>query len=193
MSITPTGDITGALAAFRIEVGPQAGEDVPVLLPVVTIGRAGQNDIVVPDDSVSTTHARLEYLDGEWRLTDLDSKNGTFAEGTRLAPQVPTPVPFGATVRFGATRLVFRPVEAADPDAARSAFTPREREQTIRERRSGFRFPVWLLLLVLVLIALALLLFGLLGPEPVETPQPVEVTPAAVHPPPPFGIAPKPT
>lgn len=187
MSITPTGDITGALAAFRIEVGPQAGEDVPVRLPVVTIGRASQNDIVVPDDSVSTTHARLEYIDGQWRLTDLDSKNGTFAEGVKLAPQVPTPVPFGTTLRLGAARLVFRSVENADPDAARAAYTPPEREKTIRERRSGFRFPVWLLLILLVLIALALLLFGLPGPEPVETPQPVETTPAAVHPPPAAG------
>jgi hypothetical protein len=179
MSITPTGDLGGALAAFRVQTGPQTGEDVPVRLPVVTIGSAGQNDIVVADDSVSSTHARLEFANGNWRITDLESRNGTFAEGERLAALIPTPLSYGSTVRLGGARLLFRAVEDADPDAARSSYTPPEARPTIRGRRSGFRLPVWLLILLLVLVVAALVLFGWLASEPTTVPAP-GTTPAAV-------------
>jgi hypothetical protein len=158
MSITPTGDRSGALAALGIQVGPQAGEEVPIRLPVVSIGRGRQNDIVLVDDSVSTTHARLEFGAGAWRITDLNSVNGTYVEGIRLAPEVPTPLPYGSSVRFGGAKLHFRAVEAADPEAARASYTPPPRQSTLRERRSGMRIPVWLVVLLLVLVVISALL-----------------------------------
>lgn len=170
MSIPPTGDRSGALAAFGIQAGPNSGEEVPIRLPVVSIGRGSKNDLVLADDSVSTTHARLEYENGAWRLTDLESANGTFVESVRLAPQVPTPLSYGSTVRFGGTRLHFRGVEAADPDAARASYTPPPAATTVRERRTGFRLPVWLVVLLLVLIALTFFLFGWVWTDPVVVP-----------------------
>jgi pSer/pThr/pTyr-binding forkhead associated (FHA) protein len=183
MSIIPTGDRSGALAALGVQVGPQAGEEVPIHLPVVTIGKGKQSDIVLPDDSISSTHARLEYDQGAWRITDLNSTNGTYVESVRLAPQVPTPLPFGASVRLGGVKLHFRAVETADPEAARAAYTPPPRETTIRERKDGFRLPVWLLLLLLVLVVLAaLLVYGWLwtgpGAEPIPASEPVPAAPA---------------
>jgi pSer/pThr/pTyr-binding forkhead associated (FHA) protein len=174
MSITPTGDPSGALAAFGVQVGPQAGAEVPIRLPVVSIGRGSQNDIVITDDSVSTMHARLEYRDGAWRITDLDSRNGTYVEGLRLAPEVPTPLAYGSTVRFGGARVHFRHVEHADPEAARANYAEPRPQETIRTRRSGFRLPVWLLALILVLLALAALILGWLWSAPPPTaPTPV--------------------
>jgi pSer/pThr/pTyr-binding forkhead associated (FHA) protein len=186
MSITPTGDPTGALAAFGVQVGPQAGDEVPIHLPVVSVGRASQNDIVIPDDSVSTTHSRLEYQDGAWRITDLGSKNGTYVEGVRLAPEVPTPLPFGSTVRFGGTRLHFRPVQNADPEKARASYSAPPPPETIRTRRSGFRLPVWLLAVILILLAIAALVLGWLWTEPLPTAPP---TTAALYTSP--GVAPR--
>jgi hypothetical protein len=176
-SITPAGDRPGALAAFAVQMGPEVGGELPVLLPVVSIGKGKQNDIVLPDDSVSTTHARLEFQDGAWRLTDLNSTNGTYVESVRLAPQVPTPLPYGSSVRFGGARLHFRPVETADPEQARASYTPPPKQATIRERPTGLRIPVWLLILLVVLIALAILLFGWLT---VPAPQPVPTAPVTV-------------
>lgn len=158
MSITPRGDHSGALAAFGIQAGPHVGEEVPIRLPVVRIGRGGANDIVLEDDSVSATHARLEFEHGDWRITDLQSVNGTFVEGIKLAPEVQTPLPYGSTVRFGGVRLHFRPVEQADPEAARAEYTPPRAQTPIREQSSGFRFPVWLAVLVLILLVLVGLL-----------------------------------
>ncbi|MEW5928527.1 MAG: FHA domain-containing protein, partial [Gemmatimonadota bacterium] len=187
MEITPLGDRSGALAAFGIQSGAQAGKEVPIRLPVVRIGRAAGNDVVIPDDSVSATHARLEFDQGAWRITDLESTNGTYVEGVRLAPQVPTPLGYGASVRFGGIPLHFRAVETADPAAARAQYVEPERAPTIREAGSGGRrIPVWLVLLLLVLLAVAVVLFTTFNPAgdppapaPTEQPAPASQTPAA--------------
>ena len=45
--------------------------------PSLTIGRADQNDLVVRQPVVSLLHARIEYRNGRFVLTDL-SANGTY-------------------------------------------------------------------------------------------------------------------
>ncbi|MBV9108566.1 MAG: FHA domain-containing protein, partial [Gemmatimonadetes bacterium] len=82
----------GPLASFGVAAGPRYGEQIPVPAPVVTIGRGGDADVVIDDDSVSAKHARLEFDLGAWRITDLNSTNGTAIEGVKLAPDVPTPL-----------------------------------------------------------------------------------------------------
>ena len=177
---------TGPLASFSMAAGPRYGEDLPVPKPVVTIGRAAGQDLVLDDDSVSASHARLEFDMGAWRLTDLGSVNGTSVEGTKLAPNVPTPLPYGATVRFGGVRLTFREVAEADPHAARAEYVAPEPKTTLKDERRGFRFPVWLAVLLLVLLAVAaffLVQSGALGGgEPV--PVPAAPAPAAQTAPP---------
>ncbi len=171
MEIRPIGDRSGALAAFGVQIGPQTGHEVPILSPVAYIGRGSQNDVVIEDDSVSTRHAVLEFDSGGWRLTDLNSTNGTSIEGVRLAAEVPTPLPYGATVRFGGVRLHFRPVDEADPAAARAQYAPPPPPQRLAEQRTGFRLPVWVVLLLLLLVALAVFIFGwMIEPAPVPVP-----------------------
>lgn len=50
----------------------------------VTIGRGGQNLVVIDDERVSRQHAVLECLEGSWWLRDLGSVNGTFHDGVRI-------------------------------------------------------------------------------------------------------------
>ncbi len=150
-SLAPSGR-PGHLASLALMAGPRYGEELPVPSPVVTLGRAAGCDVVIDDDSVSGQHARLEYDLGAWRITDLQSINGTAVEGVKLAPNVPTPLPYGATVRMGGVQLQFREAEGADVDAARAGYVPAEAPRTLREERTGARFPLWLLLVV-VLIA----------------------------------------
>jgi pSer/pThr/pTyr-binding forkhead associated (FHA) protein len=101
----------GALANFVVKSGALKGQRLTVRTPVVNIGRADYNDIVLPDESVSTTHAKLQRREGVWVLIDLDSTNGTYVDGdqvkgeTHLAP--------GANVRFGEIGLVFEPTDDA--------------------------------------------------------------------------------
>jgi len=48
------------------------------------IGRALDNDIVVTDASVSRHHAAIEAVNGNYKLRDLGSQNGTFIGGARI-------------------------------------------------------------------------------------------------------------
>ena len=77
--------------------------------PVVNIGRADYNDLVFPDESVSTTHAKLQRREGVWVLVDLDSTNGTFVDGDQVKGEVPLAP--GANVRFGEIATVFEPTD----------------------------------------------------------------------------------
>lgn len=160
MAGTSSGGEARALATLALQKGPAAGTEHPVRQPSVSIGRGSQNEVVLDDDSVSTTHARLEYEHGAWRITDLGSTNGTFVEGVRLAPEVPTPLAFGSSVRFGSVHTHFRPVPGADPDAARAAYEAPAPARRLAERSSGFRLPLWVLLLVLAVLLVAALWFG---------------------------------
>jgi hypothetical protein len=49
-----------------------------------TIGRAPENEIVVPNQEVSRRHARIVVVDSGYVLRDLGSPNGTFVNGTRV-------------------------------------------------------------------------------------------------------------
>jgi len=96
-----------------IRSGVLQGQRVPIRTPVVNVGRADYNDIVLPDDSVSTTHAKIQRREGIWVLVDLDSTNGTFADGERVAGEVPLAP--GALLRFGDVRAFFEPADPNEP------------------------------------------------------------------------------
>ncbi len=101
----------GPLASFLVRSGAIKGQRLSVRAPVVNIGRAEYNDIVLPDESISTTHAKLQRREGIWVLVDLDSTNGTFVDGERVQGEVPLAP--SAIVRFGDISLVFEPTDDA--------------------------------------------------------------------------------
>jgi hypothetical protein len=156
MPETPELSPSSALAHFEVVAGPRNGEELPVLAPVISIGQGPQNDLVLSDDSVSRTHARLEYKMGSWLLTDLESTNGTLVEGVRLAPGVPTPLANAASVRFGGVRVQFREAPEIDPSSPQASFRPPTGDRP--QRKKNFRLPLWLFLLILVLVAVAVFL-----------------------------------
>jgi hypothetical protein len=97
------------LATFLVRSGSLKGNRLQVKVPVVNIGRAEYNDIVIPDESVSTMHAKLQRREEIWVLTDNGSTNGTFVDGERLSGEaVLSP---GALVRFGETAAMFEPTD----------------------------------------------------------------------------------
>jgi pSer/pThr/pTyr-binding forkhead associated (FHA) protein len=62
------------------------GSEFPLDSAPVTVGRGGQNDLVLDgDEFASARHARIEVRgDGVW-VQDLESTNGTFVNGSRVA------------------------------------------------------------------------------------------------------------
>jgi len=80
-----------------------------VRVPIVNIGRADYNDLILTDESVSSQHAKLTRREGIWILTDLGSTNGTLVDGERVEEDVPLAP--GCFVRFGDIQLVFEPTD----------------------------------------------------------------------------------
>lgn len=96
----------------------------PVELDVVSlpsdglaIGRGADNDWVLPDPQVSRYHARISRDAEGWWLQDLQSANGTWINGRRLADQ-PRALRSGDRIKLGATEVVF------DDPAATVVATP---------------------------------------------------------------------
>jgi pSer/pThr/pTyr-binding forkhead associated (FHA) protein len=106
---TMHGTPAPVLGNFLVRSGALKGQRLVVKTPVANIGRADYNDLVIPDESVSTTHAKLQRREGVWVLVDLDSTNGTFVDGDRVKGE--TPLSPGVTVRFGDIPLVFEPTD----------------------------------------------------------------------------------
>lgn len=75
----------------------------------ITVGRTDNNDIVVPDPSVSRFQGyfQLNPRTGGWTFTDTGSTNGTFLSGKRLAPSRPEPLGAVAPISFGNVAMRF--------------------------------------------------------------------------------------
>lgn len=69
------------------------------------VGRADDCDIVIDNLAVSRHHAIIEKVEGVFRINDLDSNNGTFVNGQRIAE--PTALNFGDEIGIGKHILVF--------------------------------------------------------------------------------------
>lgn len=52
---------------------------------IIFIGRSSSSDIVVNDKKVSRRHTRITYSNGIYIIEDLNSKNGTYVNGSRIS------------------------------------------------------------------------------------------------------------
>jgi hypothetical protein len=70
-----------------VQSGSEPGRVYEVTSPGqrLIVGRQSGNDIVVPDEQVSRKHAQIEERGGTLVITDMDSSNGTFVNGTRIS------------------------------------------------------------------------------------------------------------
>jgi pSer/pThr/pTyr-binding forkhead associated (FHA) protein len=62
------------------------GQRFEVLLTTapITIGRSAKADVTLEDERASRLHCGIRFLDGEFLLKDLSSKNGTFLNNERI-------------------------------------------------------------------------------------------------------------
>jgi hypothetical protein len=97
---------TAAVSRIVITSGPKAGLELPLGTEPLTIGRSSESGLVIRDDYTSSHHARLVLWGDQWMIQDLDSTNGTWHDGTRVA--APVPVQIGAPIKVGATTFELR-------------------------------------------------------------------------------------
>jgi pSer/pThr/pTyr-binding forkhead associated (FHA) protein len=68
-------------AGLMVIKGPNPGEKFFISKPVLTIGRNRDSDILLDDITVSRNHAVIEKTDGQFKLKDQESLNGTYLNG----------------------------------------------------------------------------------------------------------------
>ena len=81
-----------------------------------TIGRGDNNDIVIGDLSVSSTHAWLMNQQGHYVVMNTLSTNGTFVNHQRVHEHV---IKHGDLLRFGQIEFVFLTREPGKPSRVR--------------------------------------------------------------------------
>ena len=59
------------------------GDPIPLYKESLLVGRLGSCDITLKFPSVSSKHCQLDFLNGYWRVRDLDSSNGTRVNGEK--------------------------------------------------------------------------------------------------------------
>ncbi len=97
---------TQSVSRIVITSGPKAGLELPLGKEPLTIGRSSESGLVIRDDYTSSHHARLVLWGEQWMIQDLDSTNGTWHDGGRVA--APVPVTIGAPIKVGATTFELR-------------------------------------------------------------------------------------
>lgn len=128
-----------AFAQVVVTPGDGQPRTYPLDQPQIRVGRAPENDLVLPSRGVSHFHALLAQTPQGWHITDLDSTNGVFLDGRKLTPQQPTPWPPQAMVRISDNWLQLLPgqPDSGDPMAdmpAASAWTPPPKPPRVRVR-----------------------------------------------------------
>lgn len=134
--------VAGHFPVIIIDSPDAPADEVSLDRPVITLGRAPDNDVVIDLPNVAAHHLRLETAEagGQQRVsvTDLGSRTGTYVSGQRLTAQQPRRIEPGDMVSLGdragrSVSLIYRPasvsgaikpVAASAAAAAMTAFGP---------------------------------------------------------------------
>jgi pSer/pThr/pTyr-binding forkhead associated (FHA) protein len=158
-----------ALATLEVlNEGPSKGIRYAIRTPLAQVGRGANNEVRLTDESVSEIHATLERRDDGWYVVDMNSTNGTYVGGSRIAGE--RRLDGTPDVRFGGVKLRFVPagVDAAAL-AARAARAPEERKRPAPAAsqvapdappQGGTSRLLWVLLALVVVAAVLFVLRG---------------------------------
>ena len=90
-----------------VSTGVLKGQRFEVRSPLAHIGRGAHNDVVIPDESVSDSHAKLQKREAGWYVVDMGSTNGTYVGGRRIETE--HRLEGAPDLRFGGVKVAFRP------------------------------------------------------------------------------------
>ena len=94
------GDLSARLMAIS---GPDEGASFVIQKSPVRIGRGRNNDFVLSDARSSADHAELRWENGEFRIRDIGSTNGTQLNGSQVTEYA---VQDGDQIRVGRTTMM---------------------------------------------------------------------------------------
>jgi Mg-chelatase subunit ChlD len=88
------------------EGGTRSGQVVVLKGSKVRVGALDENEVVLNFPTISRYHAQLHIRGGRVEVEDLNSKNGTFVNGTSIRAR--SEVKTGDRVRFGDVEMIYR-------------------------------------------------------------------------------------
>ncbi len=74
---------------------------------LIKIGRDTNNDVAIPEETVSSLHATIEYQDGFFYLEDQRGKNKTYINGKEIAPYAPIKLKSGDVIKINVYKFIF--------------------------------------------------------------------------------------
>ena len=102
-ALTTLSDAASTRAVRTLRLLDEAGKIVGELRkPRSSVGQQPANDVVIEDPTVSRFHCEILLDEGSARVRDLESRNGTFVDGTRIGEAW---LRDGAELRLGRTML----------------------------------------------------------------------------------------
>ncbi|HJU68826.1 MAG TPA: FHA domain-containing protein [Gemmatimonadaceae bacterium] len=105
---TPPASGRPLLAMLEVvSTGVLKGQRFEVRSPLAHVGRGAHNDVVLPDESVSDAHAKLQKREAGWYVVDMGSTNGTYVGGRRVETEYK--LEGAPDLRFGGVKVTFRP------------------------------------------------------------------------------------
>lgn len=120
-----------------VNEGASRGKVYSIRAALAYIGRGEHNDVIVVDDSVSDSHARIQRRESGWFVVDMNSTNGTYVAGERVRGE--RALGATATVRFGGVKVIFRSepqiVDADGGTRVIVGFKPSHQQRTPVARR----------------------------------------------------------
>src|SRR5579875_590466 len=105
-------DGSGAAQETKTEMRP-----LPLGAAVITIGRAPDNMVVLSHPQVSAHHARLEQVQGGYRIIDLNSTNHVYVNGQRVTNQL---LKTGDEIRIGPYKFAYTGLQLAQYDESQN-------------------------------------------------------------------------
>jgi hypothetical protein len=73
----------------------------------ITIGRTAENDVVIPEYSVSRKHCFIAMVNGGYRITDWGSANGTLVNEKEIGKMTPFPLQGREILTLGRLMVLF--------------------------------------------------------------------------------------
>ncbi len=114
------GDEHGTLITLTYNDGSGAAQDavpeirpIPLGAPVITIGRLPENMVVLSHPQVSGRHARLEQVQGGYRIVDVGSTNHVYVNAQRVTNQILQP---GDEIRIGPFKFTYTGTQLTQQD-----------------------------------------------------------------------------
>ncbi len=99
--------------AFRFvqDIAPKI-RPIPLGAPIITIGRLSDNNVVLNHPQVSGHHARLEQVQGGYRIIDLGSTNHVYVNAQQVSNQL---LKLGDEMHIGPFKLIYMGAQLIQP------------------------------------------------------------------------------